>query len=57
MPDARNAIDAVLAGTPVAVEKTPAVGCSVKWLDKKASRDAELAAFAKEPVAPREGHG
>ena len=50
VPDARNAIDAVLAGTPVAVEKTPAVGCSVKWLDKKASRDAELAGFAKEPV-------
>jgi peroxiredoxin len=50
VPDARNAIDAVLAGTPVAVEKTPAIGCSVKWLDKKASRDAELASFAKEPV-------
>ena len=51
VPDARNAIDAVLAGTAVAVEKTPAVGCSVKWLDKKASRDAELAGFAKEPVS------
>jgi thiol-disulfide isomerase/thioredoxin len=51
VPDARNAIDAVLAGTPVAVEKTPAIGCSVKWLDKKASRDAEEAGFAKEPVA------
>ena len=51
VPDARNAIDALLAGTPVAVEKTPAVGCSVKWLDKKASRDAELASFAKEPVS------
>jgi peroxiredoxin len=50
VPDARNALDAVLAGTAVPVEKTPAVGCSVKWLDKKASRDAELAAFAKEPV-------
>jgi thiol-disulfide isomerase/thioredoxin len=50
VPDARNALDAVLAGTPVAVEKTPAVGCSVKWLDKKASREAEEAAYAKEPV-------
>ena len=50
VPDARNAIDAVLAGTPVPLEKTPAVGCSVKWLDKKASRDAEAQAFAKEPV-------
>jgi thiol-disulfide isomerase/thioredoxin len=50
VPDARNAIDAVLANTPVPVEKTPAIGCSVKWLDKAASHDAEQAAFAKEPV-------
>jgi peroxiredoxin len=50
VPDARNALDAVLAGTTVPVEKTPAVGCSVKWLDKKASHDAEALAFAKEPV-------
>ena len=50
VPDASNALDAVLAGTPVALEKTPAVGCSVKWLDKKASREAEEAGFAKEPV-------
>lgn len=50
VPDARNAIDAVLSGSPVPVENTPAVGCSVKWLDKKASRDAELARHAKEPV-------
>ncbi len=51
VPDARNAIDALLAGGAVPVEKTPAIGCSVKWLDKKASHDAEQAAFAKEPVA------
>ena len=50
VPDARNAIDAVLANTPVTVERTPAIGCSVKWLDKAASHDAEQAAFAKEPV-------
>jgi peroxiredoxin len=50
VPDARNAIDAVLAGRAVPVEKTPAIGCSVKWLDKKASHDAEQAGFAKEPV-------
>jgi thiol-disulfide isomerase/thioredoxin len=50
VPDARNALDAVLAGTSVPVEKTPAIGCSVKWLDKKASHDAEEASFAKEPV-------
>jgi peroxiredoxin len=50
VPDTRNAIDAVLAGTPVPVEKTPSVGCSVKWLDKAPSHDAEQAAFAKDPV-------
>jgi peroxiredoxin len=50
VPDTRNAIDAVLAGTPVPIEKTPTVGCSVKWLDKAASHDAERAAFEKEPV-------
>jgi len=50
VPDARNAIDAVLAGTPVPVEKTPAVGCSVKWLDKKGSVNTEREKFAKEPV-------
>jgi thiol-disulfide isomerase/thioredoxin len=50
VPDARNALDAVLAGTQVPVEKTPAVGCSVKWLDKAPSHDAEQAGFAKEPV-------
>ena len=48
--DARLAIDAVLKGTTVPVEKTPAVGCSIKWGDKQTSRDAEIARFAKEPV-------
>ena len=50
VPDARNALDAVLAGTPVPLEKTPTVGCSVKWLDKEASHDAELQAIEREPV-------
>jgi peroxiredoxin len=48
--DARNAIDAVLGSGRVPVEKTPTVGCSIKWLDKEASHDAELAAIDKEPV-------
>jgi thiol-disulfide isomerase/thioredoxin len=48
--DARLAIDAVLAGTPVPLEKTPTVGCSIKWLDKSALHDAEQAAIKKEPV-------
>jgi thiol-disulfide isomerase/thioredoxin len=29
--DARNAIDAVLAGKPVPVETTPVIGCVTKW--------------------------
>ena len=50
VPDARNAIDAVLAGKPVPVERTPAVGCSVKWMYKEALQDAEMKAIEKEPV-------
>jgi peroxiredoxin len=50
VPDARNALDAVLGGTPVPVERTPTVGCSVKWLDKEASHDAELQAIERETV-------
>ena len=33
--DARNAIDALLAGQPVAVATTPAFGCSAKWKSKR----------------------
>ena len=29
--DLRAAIDAVLAGTPVAAEQMPSMGCNVKW--------------------------
>ncbi|HET9224847.1 MAG TPA: thioredoxin family protein [Roseiflexaceae bacterium] len=29
----RNAIDAALAGQPAAVAETPAVGCTIKWLN------------------------
>ena len=50
VPDARNAIDAVLAGKPVAVEKTPTVGCSVKWLYKQAGQEAESKQIEREPV-------
>jgi peroxiredoxin len=34
--DARNAIDALLAGKPVPVERTRVFGCSTKWSDKRA---------------------
>ena len=50
VPDAKNAIDAVLAGAAVPVEKTPTVGCSIKWLEKETLHDAEAKAIAAEPV-------
>ncbi len=50
VPDARNAIDAVLAGSQVPVEKTPTVGCSIKWLDKQTLHDAEMTAIEKEAI-------
>jgi peroxiredoxin len=50
VPDARNAIDAVLAGRPVAEATTPAIGCSVKWAYKESSQHAEQAGFEREPV-------
>jgi peroxiredoxin len=50
VPDTRLAIDAVLAGGAVPVEKTPTVGCSIKWLEKTASTNAEADAIKKEPV-------
>ena len=36
--DTRNAIDALLADRPVAVEHTGVFGCSTKWKSKMASR-------------------
>ncbi len=50
VPDARNAIDAVLDGRAAPVETTPTVGCSIKWLDKEALHDAEMRAIEQEPV-------
>lgn len=48
--DARNALDALLAGKPVPVEKTKTFGCSIKWSEKRASAKKELEAMTKEPV-------
>lgn len=48
--DARKAIDALLAGEPVPVEKTPTFGCSIKWASKEQSQAAELARIEQEPV-------
>jgi peroxiredoxin len=48
--DTRLALDAVLAGQPVPVEKTPTVGCSIKWLDKSVLHDAEQKAIESTPI-------
>jgi len=49
--DARNAIEAILAGKPVPVETTKTVGCSIKWSDKRDSVKQAFETWAKEPVA------
>jgi peroxiredoxin len=49
--DARNAVDALLAGKPVPVPTTRVFGCSTKWADKQASARASLAKWDAEPVA------
>jgi len=48
--DARLALDAMLAGNPVAVPHTPAFGCSTKWKSKIDSQTAELKKIEAEPV-------
>jgi len=49
-PDARNAIETLLAGKKVPVEKTRPFGCSIKWSSKRGSVKEALAAWAKENV-------
>lgn len=48
--DARIAIDALLAGRPVPVQETRAVGCTTKWLNKATGVEEEWAAIKSEPV-------
>jgi peroxiredoxin len=48
--DARNAIDALLAGQPVPVQHTGVFGCSTKWKSKHAGRVAEMKKIESEPV-------
>jgi peroxiredoxin len=48
--DARNALDAVLAGRPVAVAETRAFGCTTKWLSKASGVEQEWARIQAEPV-------
>src|SRR5262249_42991073 len=48
--DARNAIEALLAGKPVPVAKTRVFGCSTKWADKREDAKRALAKWDAEPV-------
>src|SRR5208283_4901455 len=48
--DARNAVDALLAGTPVTVPHTGVFGCSTKWKSKQANQLAEMKKIEVEPV-------
>ena len=49
--DAINAIEAILAGKKVPVEKTVTFGCSIKWADKRDSVKAAFASWAREEVS------
>jgi peroxiredoxin len=48
--DARVVLDELLAGKPVAVAKTPSIGCSTKWIYKEAGRKKEMEAIKAQPV-------
>jgi peroxiredoxin len=49
--DARNAIEALLAGKPVPVEKTRTFGCSTKWSEKRGDAQAAIEKWNQEPVS------
>jgi peroxiredoxin len=49
--DARNAIDALLAHKEVAVKHTGVFGCSTKWQEKSADREAALEKINQQPVS------
>jgi peroxiredoxin len=49
--DARNAIDAVLAGKPAEVTHTGVFGCSTKWKEKEAERLEALRKLEEKPVS------
>jgi len=49
-PDARNAIEALLAGKPVTVESTRPMGCATKWLENKSKVLAVNEQWTSAPV-------
>jgi peroxiredoxin len=48
--DTRNALDALLAGKAVPVEKTKTFGCSIKWAEKRQSAVDAVERWNAEPV-------
>lgn len=48
--EAKDAIEALLAGQPVVVRDTPAVGCSTKWAYKEVGAEAEIERSHTQPV-------
>src|SRR5438093_6639962 len=48
--DARNALEAMLAGEPVPVAVTKVFGCSTKWADNSDSAKKSMAKWDAEPV-------
>jgi peroxiredoxin len=48
--ETRDAIEALLAGKPVAVKDTPAMGCSTKWAFKEETAKAQSLADDEKPV-------
>ena len=51
--EARDALDAMLAGSPVAVNDTPAMGCSTKWAYKEKGAKDEISSIRAGARAPR----
>jgi peroxiredoxin len=49
--DTINAVESVLAGKPVAIEKTRVFGCSTKWADKRQNAEDSLVKWDAEPVS------
>lgn len=52
--DARNAIEAILAGKEVPVKKTAVFGCSVKWAGKEEQVQAYMERLSKEKVSVKD---
>ncbi|HLJ16799.1 MAG TPA: redoxin domain-containing protein [Bryobacteraceae bacterium] len=48
--EARDAVEAMLAGKPVLVQSTPAMGCSTKWAYKEKGARDEISQSEQEPV-------